>query len=252
MQTSISSLALVVCISAVLVSCGENPFEGKSADELFSLGKNYYIGDGVGVDADLGCDYYEAAAELGHPEAQYRIATCYRIGLGRRKSIAKAADWYEKAASQDLPVAQNSLATIYLFETPQSNEYARAIELLVAASEAGDVMAPLTLGVAHFQGKALPKDQSKSMDYYRIAGERGNPSAQALLYHIHSEGLFGQPKDAARAEYWKSQFETNRHPHFGSNWTIPYALEQAYKSGWGVPVDPNRARAISVPANTKM
>ena len=40
---------------------------------------------------------YQKAAELGHAEAQYGIASLYQYGYGVEKDYAKAVMWYEKA-----------------------------------------------------------------------------------------------------------------------------------------------------------
>ncbi len=41
-----------------------------------------------------------AAAEAGHPEAQFQLGFCYENGIGVPLNVGKAKYWYDKAAAQ--------------------------------------------------------------------------------------------------------------------------------------------------------
>lgn len=50
--------------------------------------------------------WFRRAADLGLPEAQFMLGTCYLEGEGMPKDTAEAARWWRLAANQGLPKAQ--------------------------------------------------------------------------------------------------------------------------------------------------
>lgn len=73
------------------------------------LGSAYYWGDGVEEDRVKAAECYLRSAELGNPETQYKIATCYESGIGVKKDLDKALYWYQQAAEQGWQVAIDRL-----------------------------------------------------------------------------------------------------------------------------------------------
>ena len=47
------------------------------------------------------------AAEQGHIDAQYKLAECYRLGIGIEKDEVKAHEWHKKAEAQGNKDAQS-------------------------------------------------------------------------------------------------------------------------------------------------
>ncbi|HMB75360.1 MAG TPA: tetratricopeptide repeat protein, partial [Kiloniellaceae bacterium] len=58
-------------------------------------------------------DRFSEAAQLGHPQAQVRLAQLYESGKGVARSDAEAARLYQLAAEQGHPVAQDRLGDFY-------------------------------------------------------------------------------------------------------------------------------------------
>jgi len=208
----------------------------------FNRGIAYFYGQGVKQDRRKGCDYFERAAKLGLGNAQYNLGNCYRTGHGRRRNLTMAAAWYEKAARANVALAKNSLAMIYLFDAPDPAKGDKAIALLREAVSAGDRMAPLTLGFAYHKGVGVKHDDKKALANYAIAGARGNILADALLYKINQEGMYGLKPDPQNAQYWLHQFHTNRASYYDPAWTVGCALSSAYRRGWGLPQDDGKAK----------
>lgn len=73
------------------------------------LGSAYYWGDGVPQDRTKAAQLYLRSAELGNPETQYKIATCYEQGIGVDQDINKAMYWYQESAKQGWPDAEKRL-----------------------------------------------------------------------------------------------------------------------------------------------
>ena len=61
----------------------------------------YKDGDGnEPVDYTRMIAYFTAAAQAGHPEAQYQLGYSYENGIGVPINVGRAKYWYEKAAEQ--------------------------------------------------------------------------------------------------------------------------------------------------------
>jgi TPR repeat protein len=52
-------------------------------------------------------------AERGHAQAQYKLASMYRRGLGVKRDYGEAGKWYRKAADQGHAWAQLQLGRLY-------------------------------------------------------------------------------------------------------------------------------------------
>jgi TPR repeat protein len=65
------------------------------------------------ADSDKALAELRKAAELGHPEAQYRLGLAYELGRGTTKNSAEAVKWYQAAAEQTQPDAQYRLGRMY-------------------------------------------------------------------------------------------------------------------------------------------
>ena len=52
---------------------------------------------------------FEAAAGMGHPQAEFELGQAYMDGNGVKKDIKKAKDWFGKAAAKGMPEAKIAL-----------------------------------------------------------------------------------------------------------------------------------------------
>ena len=67
--------------------------------------EKFYLGQGTHEDLERAFIWYEKAARLGHPHAQYMVGTLYWRGLGVEKDQEAALKWLRLAAAQDHPPA---------------------------------------------------------------------------------------------------------------------------------------------------
>ena len=58
-------------------------------------------------------EWYQKAAQQGHPTAQFRVARAYQSGAGVAKDEKKAFEWYQKAAEQNVVPAQIYMGLFY-------------------------------------------------------------------------------------------------------------------------------------------
>ena len=156
-----------------------------SADYQFERGRACYWGD---VSRNIKQDYSEAArwwrkaAEQGHAEAQYRLASdCYGQGQGVQKSAADAAMWYRRAAEQGHAEAECRLGFMYLCGTGVGNDYSEAFRWFRKSAEQGNSGAEYMLGEMYSDGRGVERDDAEAVRWYRKAAAQNYPCAQDML-----------------------------------------------------------------------
>lgn len=119
------------------------PFAARGdADALFNMGQAYKLGRGVAQNERIALDYYRKAATRGHGPAQEKLGiTLYAQPDGKAEGIR----WLEQAAKKNQPRAQ------------------------------------YVLGVAHFNGDAVPRNWPLAYAYMLRANNSGVPQSVAAL-----------------------------------------------------------------------
>ncbi len=105
-------------------------------------------------------------AEKGDVSAQRGVGKLYEKGRGVDRDFAKAVRWYRPAAEQ------------------------------------GDAESQYRLSVAYGYGAGVKKDEATAILWLRKAAEGGQKRAQKSLAKGYQDGLFGLPRDPAKAKYW--------------------------------------------------
>lgn len=83
----------------------KNDLEAQNA-----LGTHYLLGLGVKKDINLAKQWYQKAAELGHPDAQRNLGSMYESGrINNSRDFEKAFLWFYAAHRQGHLYAGNSL-----------------------------------------------------------------------------------------------------------------------------------------------
>lgn len=81
-----------------------------SADAQYQLASLYRLGRGVPQDEALAFKWMKAAAEQGHVRAEFNLGTMYLAGRGVDRDIGRARTWLLKAAAQGYREASFALA----------------------------------------------------------------------------------------------------------------------------------------------
>lgn len=180
----------------------------QTADDVeynYKRGKESFDGEVF----DNAFKYFQAAAEQGHMEAQFRLAQMYEEGIGVPESKKHATKWYAKAAEQGHAAAQYKLAVYYLIEgsfeilgldidsetfvdevialsaSMSEEEYENVtkpvtetgLKWLVLSAEQGFADALYELGEIYDEGEKVPQDINKAKELYTQAIEKGNKKA---------------------------------------------------------------------------
>lgn len=86
---------------------------GKDPEALYRMGMVYKNGEGKeAVDHARMIRCLTAAAEAGHPGAQFQLGYCCENGIGVPLNVGKAKHWYDKAAAKGHEKARGRAAAL--------------------------------------------------------------------------------------------------------------------------------------------
>lgn len=178
------------------------------ANALFVTGNNYYFGHGVAKDLKLSAEYYEKAALLGHPGAQFNLGNAYYNGHGVQQNYEIAVKWYQKAAEQGEINAQNSLGNAYYIGRGVQQDYELAVKWYEKAARMENVLAQNNLGIAYFYGRGVQQNYEKAFEWFEESARMDNPSAQCNVAECYENG-YGVEKDLVQAVKWYKESAEN-------------------------------------------
>ncbi len=84
-------------------------------------------------------------AELGHPDAQYRVAIMFQNGLGMALNLQQALKWMQAAADQEYALAQHGLGFMYM------------------------------------QGEGVEQSDEQALHWFKLAADQGLSGAQTVV-----------------------------------------------------------------------
>jgi hypothetical protein len=158
--------------------------------------------------------WYQEAAKVNLPEAQYELGTLYRDGLGVQKDEVTGNQFFLKAAQGGDASAMAALGLFYLKAAERNFQWDQAQLWLKKAVAAGDVYANTDLGVLYYETtrnmvrfrstedpEAIVKGYGAAMNTYRIAADAGDCVAKMNIGGLYFNGD-GVAQDRAMAQAW--------------------------------------------------
>ncbi len=124
---------------------------------------------------------WRRAAELGMPEGQWLLGSCYKNGAGVAQDPAEAQSWFRKAAVQDYAYGQFHLGICYAKGRGVDKDMAEATRWFRKAAGGKCASAQFNLGICYECGYGVEKDRKKALMWYRKAAKNGNPEAKKKL-----------------------------------------------------------------------
>ena len=137
----------------------------------------------AGVDAWSRGDYaaavheWQGPAAAGDADAMFNLGQAYRLGRGVPLDPAKAEELYARAAAKGHLQAADTYG-LMLF---QDGRREAALPYLQDAVRRGDPRAEYLLGIAAFNGDAVPKDWVRAYALVTLANQHSLPQAAAAL-----------------------------------------------------------------------
>ncbi len=185
-------------------------------------------------------DQLRIAAEQGHAEAQYHLGILYKDGHGVAQDKTQAYAWYCKAANLGHVDAQRRLAHAYesYGDAEGISRYlAVAFIWYRKAAEQGDASSQYYLGVMYENGKVVARDHEQAALWYRKAAEQGDATAQNMLGLMYQDGR-GVEKSHEQAAIWIGKAAEQE------NYQALFDLGLMYEMGLGVPKDPEKTLTL--------
>lgn len=163
-------------------SAQQSEADAQEAERLFQDGRKHEYGGYERCDMHKALDCYRAAAELGHPDAQFEVGSDYSSGFGGCvRDMGLAIEWWEKAAAGGSPNAMDALADLHERGEFLEQDEARASQLYKDAfaiwrqrADAGDSWAQYHLANCYEEGKGTNKNDQLATAWYRKAAENNN------------------------------------------------------------------------------
>lgn len=112
---------------------------------MFNVANAYFNGDGVEKNLESAYDWYEKAANEGHPSAAFNIAYSYYSGNGREQDFEKAFKYISVPAREGMPQALYMLGTLLLAGRGCEQDVKAAVKMFKFAAEEGFEPANATL-----------------------------------------------------------------------------------------------------------
>ena len=145
------------------------------------LGKCWRDGMGVLPDDEQAELWFRRAAEAGHDFSQYALGKL----LQSQKRMEEAMSWYKKAAAQGNLWADYRLGKLYLEGKDVPKDTAKAVEYLTDAAQAGNQYAQYILGKLYLTGEDVAQDREQAYHWFWESASQGNEYAQFFLDHFN-------------------------------------------------------------------
>ena len=136
-------------------------------------------------------------AELGDPEAMYRLAALYI----RSKRVQKALQWLLSASKVKYAKAFGPLGVFYSHGYFIEKSLDKAISLWIEGVDLGDSESMYYLAYQYEYGEGVKKDADKSLELHTRASNLGNTNSMFALYFTYKWGRIVRKK-AKLAEEW--------------------------------------------------
>ena len=225
---------------------------GEDAEAMTTLGAMLMQGDGVDQDPTLAVEWLMRAVEKNQSEAQWRLGLAYAQGVGIVKNTTEASRLLQLSVAQANSDGQYHWAQLLEHQSNQAEVRAKAMSLYEAAALQGHMPSVLHLAYALRAGEAmhdpshdlnaLPIPRKtvrrstaphlvRSVNFFRIAADKGYPSAQFELGQMYAQGL-GVTQQFEEAAHWyllaAAQGHRQAQFHLGFLYSHGQGVEQSY------------------------
>jgi TPR repeat protein len=206
-----------------------------NATAEYAIGKYYSAGRNGEQDRVEAIKWLHKAAEKNNSKAQTDLGLLYLRGGGTNTDLPGAVHLFERAASLGNIDAKAFLVGLSYMQVPfLTNQYTDPVKLLRGYAAQGSPMAQGWLGALYHQGHGVPKDDARSVQWFRKAAKQGMVFAQASLGNAYFNGE-GVNTNYAEAFQWFRNAAELGQPN------AQQALGLCYQEGKGVRRDPVEA-----------
>ena len=144
---------------------------------MYMAGVMYDEGDGVPADSIEAERWFAVAADMGVPEAKFRLASIYRERTDAEDRRDKAEALYRESAECGMTEAMFNLAAMLC----EKGDHAEAVRWYRSAAEKNDPDSQFVLGMLYLEGKGVRKDTKEGITWLRVSADNGNENAREVL-----------------------------------------------------------------------
>ena len=137
--------------------------------------------------------------------AQIRLGTYY----ADKKDFTTSLKYLKQAKENENIYVNLPLAFLYYKGEGVEKNLQKSFELLDEASST-DPVAAFQLSRFYIQGINTKIDYEKGLKLLEFAASKNVLSAQQMLINVNKNGLFNQPKDQKKVEYWQNKVNENK------------------------------------------
>ncbi|QKF78836.1 tetratricopeptide repeat protein [Arcobacter defluvii] len=134
--------------------------------------------------------------------AQIRLGTYY----ANKKDYKSALKYLNQAKQNDNIYANLPLAFLYYKGEGVQKDLNKSFELLKESSDI-DPTAAYQLSRFYLQGINTKIDNEKGIELLNFAASKGVSAAQEILVNTYKNGLFEQPRDQKKVEFWQNKLK---------------------------------------------
>ena len=136
--------------------------------------------------------------------AQLRLGTYY----ADKKDYKNAVKYLNLSKQNGNIYANLPISFLYYKGDGVNKDINKSFELLNESSSV-DPVAAYQLSRFYLQGINTKVDVEKGIELLDFAGQKGVRQAQDMLSNIYKSGLFDQPKDQVKYDFWQTKLKNN-------------------------------------------
>lgn len=153
--------------------------EGGNTEACYLLGMLYNYDKDFGIDVTASIPWLKKASDGGRPEAMYTMAMFHYAGEFVPTNRMESARLLSLIDPKAVPRASEVLGLMNLTGDGVPKDVSKGLSLLKSAVAYGRAESATTLGRIYLGGDAVPKDEREALQWFRKAGDMGDPCGMA-------------------------------------------------------------------------
>lgn len=155
------------------VRCFEEAYKAGDLDSYSWLGRCYYQGKGVEVNASKAAALFAEGCEKGDAHCYTWMGKCYFHGEGVEESYEEAAKWFQMAADEGDAYGYSQIGRMLYYGWGVKQDYEKALEYNILAWEQGGYTYVLPMiADAYYNGWGTDIDYDEAAKWYQLGVDR--------------------------------------------------------------------------------
>ena len=166
--------------------------------------RNLQFGWTIKKNPKKGFSILQMLAEKQIPEAVYRLAYCYEIGVGVQKDLKKAEELYHQSVELGYIEGYDSIASLHIFDdkgniTESDEEKKTAYAFLMKGTKLNETACISSLANGYYYGTFVKQDYAQALRWYKKAAQLGDGFAYYMIANMY---YYGNGVDENNEEAW--------------------------------------------------